>query len=140
MPKLNQIPILFIFALFLVLTVGINMKAQLVHLVWMKDSQTKLEKELIAKFGESQSAHIQKGLKQVADFWRAEDGDASAQQERRAGDGRRPGPRRTAEGRLHPPRRDPLCTRSTAGGPHGGVRDGLGQDGPGDPATVRPDA
>jgi len=44
----------------------------------MKDSQTNLEKELIAKFGESQSARVQKGLKQVADFWRAEDGDAAA--------------------------------------------------------------
>jgi hypothetical protein len=54
------------------------MKAQVVHLLWMKDSQTKLENELIAKFGESQSARVQKGLKQVADFWRTEDGDAAA--------------------------------------------------------------
>ena len=54
------------------------MKAQVAHLVWMKDSQTKLEKELITKYGEAQSARVQKGLKQVADFWRAEDGDAAA--------------------------------------------------------------
>jgi hypothetical protein len=78
MSKLYHFPILFIFALFLTLTIGTHMKAQVAHLIWMKDSQTKLEKELIAKFGESQSARVQKGLKQVADFWRAEDGDAVA--------------------------------------------------------------
>jgi hypothetical protein len=54
------------------------MKAQLAHNVWMKDSQTKLEKDLIAKYGESQSVRVQKGLKQVADFWHTEDGDAAA--------------------------------------------------------------
>ena len=81
MSKLNHFPILFIFALFLTLTIGTHMKAQVAHLIWMKDSQTKLEKELIAIFGESQSARVQKGLKQVADFWRAEDGDAAAFEE-----------------------------------------------------------
>jgi hypothetical protein len=53
------------------------MKAQTVNLSWTKDSQLKLEKELIAKYGESQSARVQKGLKQVADFWLIEDGDAA---------------------------------------------------------------
>jgi hypothetical protein len=53
------------------------MKAQTANPPWIKDSQSKLEKELILKYGESQSARIQKGLKQVADIWLLEDGDAA---------------------------------------------------------------
>ncbi|MBD0326122.1 MAG: hypothetical protein ICV68_06820 [Pyrinomonadaceae bacterium] len=44
---------------------------------WMRDAMTKMERELIAKYGEGQRARIERGLKQVASFWRAEDGDAS---------------------------------------------------------------
>jgi hypothetical protein len=78
MSTLNHFLNLFIFALFLTLTLGTHMKAQVAQVIWMKDSQTKLEKELIAKFGELQRTRVQKGLKQVADFWRTEDGDAAA--------------------------------------------------------------
>jgi hypothetical protein len=35
------------------------------------------ETELVAKYGEGQRARIRRGLKQVAELWRAEDGDAS---------------------------------------------------------------
>jgi hypothetical protein len=45
---------------------------------WMKDSAVKLERELVAKYGESQRARVQRGLHQVAEFWRAGDGDAAA--------------------------------------------------------------
>jgi hypothetical protein len=45
--------------------------------LWVKDSAAKLEKELIAKYGESQRARVQRGLQQVAEFWRAADGDAA---------------------------------------------------------------
>jgi len=38
----------------------------------------KVESDLVAKYGEAQRPRIQRGLKQVADFWRAEDGDAAA--------------------------------------------------------------
>ncbi len=38
----------------------------------------KVESDLVAKYGEAQRTRIQRGLKQVADFWRAEDGDAAA--------------------------------------------------------------
>ncbi|HYI12995.1 MAG TPA: hypothetical protein VEK57_28370 [Thermoanaerobaculia bacterium] len=38
----------------------------------------KLETELVAKYGEAQRARIQRGVKQVAQFWRAEDGDQAA--------------------------------------------------------------
>jgi hypothetical protein len=37
-----------------------------------------LETELVAKYGEGQRARLQRGMKQVAAFWRAEDGDAAA--------------------------------------------------------------
>src|SRR5689334_21057233 len=43
---------------------------------WMKDSTQKLESELVKKHGEGQRTRIQRGLKQVSEFWRAEDGDA----------------------------------------------------------------
>ena len=48
---------------------------------WMKDSMQKLETELVAKYGESHRARVQRGLRQVADFWRAEDGDRAAFEE-----------------------------------------------------------
>ncbi|MEO6487658.1 MAG: hypothetical protein ABIO78_06950 [Thermoanaerobaculia bacterium] len=41
----------------------------------------KTEAALVAKYGEAQRPHIQRGLKQVAQFWRAEDGDAAAFEE-----------------------------------------------------------
>lgn len=48
---------------------------------WMKESAAKVERELVAKYGEEQRARLQKGLAQVAGFWRAEDGDAAAFEE-----------------------------------------------------------
>ncbi len=44
---------------------------------WVKDSAAKLEKELVAKYGEPQCARVQRGLHQIAEFWRSEDGDAA---------------------------------------------------------------
>jgi hypothetical protein len=43
---------------------------------WMKNSISKIEKELIAKLGEGQRGPLHRGLEQVSDFWRAGDGDA----------------------------------------------------------------
>jgi len=40
-------------------------------------SISKLEGELVCQFGEAQRPRIQRGLRQVAEFWRREDGDAS---------------------------------------------------------------
>jgi hypothetical protein len=45
---------------------------------WTNTSAAKMEGELAAKYGESQRARLQRGLHQVAEFWRAEDGDAGA--------------------------------------------------------------
>ena len=44
----------------------------------LQPSILKLEAELTAKYGEAQRDRLQRGMKQVASFWRAEDGDAAA--------------------------------------------------------------
>ena len=44
---------------------------------WMVTATAKLERELTAKYGESQRARLQRGLKQAAEFWRDQDGDAA---------------------------------------------------------------
>ena len=46
------------------------------ELNWMKSSIDKLETELIAKYSARQRTRLQRGMKQVASFWRAADGDA----------------------------------------------------------------
>jgi hypothetical protein len=48
---------------------------------WMKDASTRLEKELVAKYGEGQRERVALGLRQVGEFWRAEDGDGAAFEE-----------------------------------------------------------
>ncbi len=45
---------------------------------WLKSSTDKLERDLVAKYGESQRERAGRGLKQVAEFWRTEDGDSKA--------------------------------------------------------------
>ncbi len=45
---------------------------------WIAESVAALEQELAGKYGESQRARLQRGLGQVADFWRTEDGDREA--------------------------------------------------------------
>jgi hypothetical protein len=44
-------------------------------------SRTALEKELLGKYGEGQRERLTRGVKQVAQFWRAGDGDAKAFEE-----------------------------------------------------------
>jgi hypothetical protein len=46
-----------------------------------QESMQKLETELVAKYGEAQRARLQRGMKQVAQFWRADDGDHAAFEE-----------------------------------------------------------
>ncbi len=45
---------------------------------WINNSTTKLQNELLAKYGTQQRERIERGLHQVAEFWRADDGDAAA--------------------------------------------------------------
>ncbi len=77
MSKFGRCLTLLLAAFFLTLSIGTHMNAQVAPLTWMKDSQIKLEKELVEKYGESQRARLQQGLKQTADCWRADDGDAA---------------------------------------------------------------
>src|SRR5580692_3095573 len=48
---------------------------------WMNASTTKLKNELTAKYGAQQKTRLDRGLHQVAEFWRAEDGDATVFEE-----------------------------------------------------------
>jgi len=48
---------------------------------WMKGSATKLETELTAKYGKLEQPRIQRGLLQMSEYWRAQDGDAAAYEE-----------------------------------------------------------
>src|SRR5437879_11733428 len=50
------------------------------QLSWVNASNAKLERELIAKYGEAQRLRLERGLRQVGEFWRPEDGDAAALQ------------------------------------------------------------
>jgi hypothetical protein len=47
-------------------------------LPWMKSATERVGKELVAKYGGGQRARVERGLRQVAKFWRAEDGDAAS--------------------------------------------------------------
>jgi len=48
---------------------------------WMKEESGRLEKELAGKHGEETRPRLARGLKQVAEFWRSEDGDAATFEE-----------------------------------------------------------
>lgn len=43
----------------------------------IKASMTKLQHELVAKYGEDQTVRIRRGIHQVVEFWRPEDGDTT---------------------------------------------------------------
>src|SRR5262245_24738157 len=45
---------------------------------WTRASRAKLSDELSAKHGAAQLPRIERGLRQAAEFWREEDGDALA--------------------------------------------------------------
>ncbi len=45
---------------------------------WLPEARARAEKALLAKHGDTQRPRIDRGLQQVASFWRAEDGDAAA--------------------------------------------------------------
>jgi len=48
---------------------------------WMIGSTTQLEAELTAKYGKSEQPRIQRGLLQMSEYWRAQDGNAAAFEE-----------------------------------------------------------
>ncbi|MBP2681792.1 MAG: hypothetical protein H6Q78_1655 [Candidatus Krumholzibacteriota bacterium] len=58
-----------------VTSVGANEKTKTSS--WMKASVAKLESDLVSKYGEPQRERARRGLLQVAEFWREEDGGAA---------------------------------------------------------------
>ena len=52
--------------------------AEATSVPWMAEARGKMESELAAKYGPSQAERARRGLKQVGEFWRAEDGDQAA--------------------------------------------------------------
>ncbi|MGD0037842.1 MAG: hypothetical protein ABSC53_11195 [Bacteroidota bacterium] len=77
MSTFEHLPMLLAFAFVLSLFVGTQGNAQAAPLTWIKNSQAKLEKELVAKYGEAQRPRLQQGLRQVASFWCTEDGSTA---------------------------------------------------------------
>ena len=57
---------------------GVTMSQQKPALPWMQAAVTKAESELVKKYGDSQRGRAHRGLKQMSEFWRAEDGDSAA--------------------------------------------------------------
>jgi hypothetical protein len=55
--------------------------AAVVAPAWMNNSIAKLQNELITKYGDQQKPRIERGLLQVSEFWRTEDGDEAAFEE-----------------------------------------------------------
>jgi hypothetical protein len=49
--------------------------ALLKSIPWMKEASSKLENGLVKQLGESQRSRLQRGLKQVSEFWRESDGN-----------------------------------------------------------------
>ena len=45
---------------------------------WMNNATAKLQDDLVAKYGAQQRGRVERGLRQVSEFWRAGDGDAAA--------------------------------------------------------------
>lgn len=68
--------------LLLLITAGSMMNGQTpsapTTLPWIAQSVPTLENELVAKYGEPARARAHRGLRQAAEFWRADDGDAAA--------------------------------------------------------------
>lgn len=56
-------------------------EAQATSLPWLEESIARLETELLDKYGESQRARLQRGLRQVSSLWRVEDGGAAEYEE-----------------------------------------------------------
>jgi hypothetical protein len=52
-------------------------KSSVAQPAWMGALVATLETELTAKYGDSQRPRLQRGLRQVSEFWRVEDGDAA---------------------------------------------------------------
>lgn len=78
--------VLFCFVLVPMLTLSgeskmSSQRTEQAALPWVKASSEKVLKELVSKYGEGQRGRAERGLRQVSEFWRAEDGGAAAFEE-----------------------------------------------------------
>ena len=80
MPEHNHLFLVFSAMVFVLATLT-PATAQIAVQPWMKDSQARLVQEIVVKYGETQHVRLVQGLKQVAEYWRGEDGDATAFEE-----------------------------------------------------------
>lgn len=73
------------------LCAGGGTQAQTTGPAWLGETSAKLQRELTAKYGETQRPRLERGLRQTGAFWRAEDGGAEVfaglVREQFAGDG-----------------------------------------------------
>jgi hypothetical protein len=76
MNRLCFISVILVLALSMLLTAAISLHAQMTRPEWMDSSINKLEQELLSKYGKESGSRLQRGMKQVASFWRSEDGNA----------------------------------------------------------------
>jgi hypothetical protein len=68
----NLFPVLALFAALIICVTPLQAAAD--EPEWMRNSLTALEAQLIAEHGEQQRHRVQRGIDQVANFWREEDG------------------------------------------------------------------
>lgn len=73
---LKHLPVFLFILISMTLLTANTLKASNGGPAWMGKSVSKMENELISKYGEAQKERISRGLKQVSEFWTDEDGTA----------------------------------------------------------------
>ncbi|HEX2960508.1 MAG TPA: hypothetical protein VHO43_01885, partial [Ignavibacteriales bacterium] len=75
---LKHLPVILFILISMTLLTANTLKASNGGPAWMSKSVSKMENELISRYGEAQKERISRGLKQVSEFWTDEDGTAEA--------------------------------------------------------------
>jgi hypothetical protein len=73
---LKHLPVFLFILISMTLLTANTLKASNGGPAWMSKSVSKMEKELISRYGDAQKERISRGLKQVSEFWTDEDGTA----------------------------------------------------------------
>lgn len=75
---LKHLPVILFILISMTLLSANTLKASNGGPAWMSKSVSKMENELISRYGEAQKERISRGLTQVSEFWTDEDGAAEA--------------------------------------------------------------
>ena len=75
MPKARRVSVIAIFTFAIFALSMAPLFANIDKPEWMSESVEKLEKQLLSKYAEGQRERATRGLDQVSQFWRAQDGD-----------------------------------------------------------------